>query len=236
MDMLELDAFAKYALDEGSMSRILSTVKKMNVRRMPGYLAAPSEKSVMKGVRGQMAKMRSLGAPEEVSESLPALTSMALGAVPVGHPTKAIINSPVKGDALRFVREFEAAEPSAINAVKTPADRKALEAVMKGHELAETQVQPGLAARSFGHLSPDVMLREHNMVTTLPEQHGAVKQLMGNLRENTGEPTSMLAPYGIEYGKSPRLSRHARKHITADLENQSTNAMANAISAMRGTE
>lgn len=100
---------------------------------------------------------------------------------------------------------------------RPPSDqRQMLEAVVKGHELDETLVRPALSFKPFGHNSPDVLLREHNRLATLPTANSAVRDYMRDLRKNTESP--VLAQYGIDFGKSERLSRHARKRITEHME------------------
>lgn len=97
---------------------------------------------------------------------------------------------------------------------------KMLEAITKGHELSETQVRPGMSFKQFGHNSPDVILREHNAVTTLPSGYAPTAEYMKSLRTRPYGEQEPLRQFGIEYGKSPRLSRHARKRITESLEQQ----------------
>jgi hypothetical protein len=98
-----------------------------------------------------------------------------------------------------------------------PNQRKMIEAVTKGHELDEISTSDALSFRRYGHNSPDVILREHNRITTLPAEYRQVGELFSKAREGAGE-SQALAAYGIDYGKSGRLSRHARKRITEDLE------------------
>lgn len=97
---------------------------------------------------------------------------------------------------------------------KQKAMRKA---ISYGHELDETRVRSGFAAKPFGHDSPDVIFREHNRVVTLPEGYEELKAHMQKTRARGGE-SAALFPNGIEYGKGQRLSRHARKRLTEYLE------------------
>ena len=84
---------------------------------------------------------------------------------------------------------------------------------MKGHELAETQVAPSNSFAGFGHRSPDVILREHNMIQTLPKENEAVGDTFRSIRA-LGEAPALKATTGFQYGQGPRVSRHARKHLT----------------------
>lgn len=101
---------------------------------------------------------------------------------------------------------------------KTPDEHKALEAVFKGHELAETQVSPSKAFKGLGHNSPDVILREHNMVTTLPPELANVGTTLKDLRDVSGEAGVLKEFTGVDYGEGQRFSRHARKHLTRMIE------------------
>jgi hypothetical protein len=100
------------------------------------------------------------------------------------------------------------------------ADHKMIESILRGHEWDELGAKPMTAFRGMGHMSPDVILREHNRVATLPKEYGAAGSFMKDLR--AGREAISLGDYGVDYGNSPRLSRHARKRITEGLERQAT--------------
>lgn len=107
--------------------------------------------------------------------------------------------------------------------LKTPEHHRMLESIIKGHELDEIRVKPALRFRNLGHLSPDVILREHNKVTTLGSEHGPVKKFMKSLRKDTKESDLIRKVYpSFSYGESPRLSRHTRKKIVNLLESTMT--------------
>lgn len=100
----------------------------------------------------------------------------------------------------------------------TGPQHKMLEAVLKGHELAEVRAPVGhTSMRSAGHMSPEVILQEHNMITTLPPEFAPVKETMQAFRRG-GVEDLLLARQGITYGEGQRLSRHARKRITQAME------------------
>lgn len=93
-------------------------------------------------------------------------------------------------------------------------NQKMLEAVIKGHELAELQTPDLKGLKEFyGHRSPEVLLREHNMLTTLPQEYAPTKEFMQALRR-PGEARHLSEHMGVQFGESPRVSRHARKHLT----------------------
>lgn len=103
-----------------------------------------------------------------------------------------------------------------------PDQHKMLQSMTRGHELDELTVDPNLTFRNLGHNSPEVILREHNRLATLPEGYAPVKQVLQDFRKDLETPR--LNQFGIDYGNSERLSRHARKRITElmhkDLENR----------------
>ena len=99
-----------------------------------------------------------------------------------------------------------------------PANKQMVESITKGHELDELQVRPAFGVQGFGHRSPDVLLREHNRITTLPEEFrpagDVYRALRGNMTPEKGALDEFLKDYGFSYGESPRVSRHMRKHLT----------------------
>lgn len=108
----------------------------------------------------------------------------------------------------------------------TPEQHQITNSVLHGHELDEVRVAPGMGARMLGHNSPDVLLREHNRVATLPPEHTPVKEYMQNIRSSTGDARAMRYGMGIDYGNSPRISRHARKHLTNIMNNKAVEGLS----------
>ena len=101
-----------------------------------------------------------------------------------------------------------------------------LNAVVKQHELAETRVRP--TSRPFAsHLSPAVILQEHNALVTAPKQFDSAKQVMRDLR-TAKSPLDMNAPNEagqlqeafpwFRYGEGGRLSRGQIRNMTRIFE------------------
>jgi len=97
----------------------------------------------------------------------------------------------------------------------------AVESLLRGHELDELQIggrklnKPYMAAAT--HTSPDVYLREHNrVVTSPPEVQDALRTVMGPFRTYENHAMKSVSP-NLTFGQGPRLSRHARKHLTESL-------------------
>lgn len=152
-----------------------------------------------------------------MAEQLAAVTAQPL--VP-GH-----INMPRRGDPGAVVRRM--AGPG--GAPMTSAEHLFNNAMVAAHEGAERQVVRGartnIAAAGLGHASPEVMLREHNMAVSLPPEAQRVKDMYTNMRAMSGD-ASLLSGMGVEYGKSPRLSRHAIKHLSRMAEEDAIKATA----------
>lgn len=103
--------------------------------------------------------------------------------------------------------------------------RRALESVGAGHELDELvlgarKMDMPLVSR-FGHVSPDVLLRERNRLLTMPRgTKRAAKGVLGKLRKATGEEdlleraTRGVSGKGLGFTKGLRLSRHARRRVS----------------------
>jgi hypothetical protein len=98
----------------------------------------------------------------------------------------------------------------------TPEQARMSYAINVGHELDELGAQPQRSFHgTFGHYSPDVVLREHNRLVTLPPGNDAVVDIQKKLREK--REAVALKPW-LEFGQGERLSRHARRRITEQLE------------------
>lgn len=165
------------------------------------------------------------GATPEVAKSLVNDTfHRAAGPLKGWAPKQTAIMTPQRGDAASFLKGMGMPTPP-MNAPQ----RHMLEGVFKGHEMDEAVVQPKGSFQNFGHLSPDVILREHNRVRTMPAGFEPVQQTMGTLRGIPGGEASALKPYGVEYGQSARLSRHARRRITNMIEHDTMSAQTPAL-------
>lgn len=138
-------------------------------------------------------------------------------------PQGAIVRT--KTPAQRGINQsIQRAGGEALPAMQTPEQHQILNSVLEGHEMDETMVPGGLGAKQFGHRSPEVLLREHNRVATLPSGSEPVRQYMQQLRGFTGE-TPALAEVGVQYGQGPRFSRHARRHLTDIMNARAADAI-----------
>jgi hypothetical protein len=107
--------------------------------------------------------------------------------------------------------------------------RKTLEGVMHAHELDElalgrnTLKHPTFRG-AVGHASPDVLLREHNRLTTLPQSvRTPVQRVFKELRQGPEQglfhnATRNQYHTGMQFGEGMRLSRHARRRIGQKMQ------------------
>lgn len=187
-----------------------------------GYGYVPTEKGMLQGVRDMLAEagMPAQDARQYIKDQGGALAEL----FDIGKRRGPTFLQPRKKDSVEFYRHMNETtgimDEAALNDVAgSPSNRRALDALTKGHELAESQVTPTVSFRGLGHLSPDVILREHNMVRTLPPENEAAGRVMKGMRRLAEGPLIEEATDGaFRYGESPRLSRHARKHVTKMVE------------------
>jgi hypothetical protein len=217
-------AFLKEAFGPAEAGGVLNAAKKYIVRKGnavgAGYAGAPGGVNGLKYMSGVLADH---GA--DVGKARAHLTSNHQSSPLAPWVKNKVIFSPERGDAASKFRSITKGHNDEVSVAlrhhtskMSPTERRTLDGVIKGHELDEVQVPSRMAFQPIGHNSPDVMLREHNRVTTLPADHANVKGMMQTLRGPGGEEGSVLKEYGVNYGDSPRLSRHARKRITGLME------------------
>lgn len=82
------------------------------------------------------------------------------------------------------------------------------------HEGAEASIRPRSVLQVGSHYSPEVLLKEHNMIRTLPKKYSGTKNFYRELRGAVHESDMLSSGYPrFRYGESPRLSRHAIKRM-----------------------
>lgn len=233
-----LDELVKIAFGPKQADKVLSLVKRVQLpkasrRVVPGLSGTPQASKFMKSVDRTTRPYGEIGpaiadlTKKEFAKT-PGLHAAAKGKKifpgSTGHIGKALEESDM-GQALKYVSG---------PAPRVPASQqKMFHAVMKGHELDEATVPARLGAGHFGHRSPDVIFREHNRLATLPKGNEAVVSSMKHYRGQ--REGSYLFPKGIEYGSGPRLSRHARKRLTALAEQKTVDQTKPAIKQMLET-
>jgi hypothetical protein len=231
------DELEKIAFGHSQINKVLSVAKKLQLPKasakvIPFLSGSPSFKNMIRDA-GKATKGFGKYAPEMKDAFTSAMKEhpiKSLGA----H--KAVIMPGKTGHLGKMMRQSSTGqmlEGSLGKAPQVPAhQQKALHGVLKGHELDEATVPGRIGAAQFGHRSPDVIFREHNRLVTLPKDHEELKSYMRHFRQPM--EGAHLFPRGMEYGSSPRLSRHARKHLTNRAERrfveQSTPALEAAFS------
>jgi hypothetical protein len=216
---------SKHAFGPEGMGKVLSRFKQIQLKSpavngFGGAIGGP------KGIEMSLNSARRAGIPEEALAAIRPQLQEQFKHMRPGPTTF----TPLKGDGISFLKSHgidQALEgmgaagigggkihPESFGQVASnPSHRRALDAVLKGHELAEASVKPSNSFLAFGHRSPDVILREHNMIQTLPKDQAPVGELMRSMRA-PGETQALAQTTGFHFGEGPRISRHARKHLT----------------------
>jgi hypothetical protein len=214
----------KTAFGPEQANKVLSIAKTLQLPKAskglrPGLSAAPNFKNTVKGVARVATPLGATRA--EVVEHVAAQPGMAAvkrAGRPVIFPGKGSTQSQFSGNITDTIMRGTGG-PSA---PAVPSNqRKMLHAVVKGHELDEIASRQALGAGQFGHRSPDVLYREHNRLVTMPAGNEKVKDFM-RYQRGAGEAPWLFDRVGLEYGKGPRLSRHARKRLTESAHNLTT--------------
>lgn len=136
----------------------------------------------------------------------------------------------LSGDAFTGVRDMADLTGHPLPKLTGP-QRRAFNALVHAHELDEAAAMTGrksrLAFGNMGHASPEVILKEHNRIVTLPEHLRPAGQALATIRKPVPRaPVPFGGPEGraleglVDIGRSARLSRHARKHITNLVHNR----------------
>lgn len=235
-------ALEKVAIDLAGARRALRAVKPNIVKPPtlptgPAYLATPTESaaSAVKSTIPKLQKALSHGgaSPEDTQQVVDTLLKQIPVARQQIHDSPLVpgyINLPKKGDPGAIVRNAisPGAEPM------TPNEHIFNNALVTTHENAERQVLQGgrhnVATAPLGHFSPEVLLREHNMVTTLPPEAERVRGMWQKARDVHGDSV-LLSNLGLNYGSSPRVSRHAIKHLSRIAEEEVLKTVANQVRA-----
>ena len=223
-EMQKVPGIKKIAFDEAAAAKVLSLAKKIQLpkasaRIMPLMAGGPELTKSLNQTIGQL-KMLGIGAKELLPQAIATFKNTPGAAVlkrgkaifPGGKGGPMGVEGSVRG-IQRMIRgllpELE----------KVPAgQQKMLNAILKGHELDEVAVKGSMGAGGMGHRSPDVIFREHNRVATLPRGYDETKKFMSGMRGFAEAPA--LMPKEIEYGTGPRLSRHARRHLTENINDK----------------
>ena len=102
----------------------------------------------------------------------------------------------------------------------TPKNQEAFGRFGLLHEGFESKIKRNSLKLYGSHASPEVLLREHNLVRTASPE---ISQAASNFKKLRGEGTGesrVLSNYipGFKYGESSRLSRHAIRRLTPMLK------------------
>lgn len=114
-----------------------------------------------------------------------------------------VVMAPKKGDALEFLGSsrlrsmFDARGVDMNTKNWTAQQRRTLENIVKDHELNETRVRPERAMKKFRHVSPEVILREHNRVVGLGDDMKPVGDVLRAMRVTGDEKLPFYKKPGL---------------------------------------
>jgi len=126
---------------------------------------------------------------------------------------------PPKRGAIGYLKNMGGPEVSKALSKLSPKDKKMFEQLGLSHEMAERKFSrsgiKGLKSENLEH-APGVIPVEHNMLSTMEPGNAGVKKVQKLLRKDDPAAQAFNKATGgrIQFGEGPRLSRHARKHIT----------------------
>lgn len=193
-------------------------MEEIQMAHLPSYF---SEREARKQFRNAAGPATSRGPAASVRDAKaynPYVTPEHLAMERKHTPPAGIFSIP-RGDATSLLRRSGAPLPEF-----TPGQRKMLDAVAKGHELDELQLRHvSPMTYTWGHVSPEVLFREHNKIVTMPPDMDPVRRATQGLRQATGEAEVLrdaLQDFGFTFGEGERLSPAMRKAMTAHLESQ----------------
>ena len=232
-----IDELYKLAFGPQEARQLLRAAKRRTVRAGGrvglGYGAIPNQAFNAKQTGEAVEQLARRGLDPAAASSgiarVKRIQSEALGMNPEewARKGKSYMVTPEKGDATRWFRKGPMSEAlgDAAASVKTPEQRMMLDSLLKGHELSELAAvkNPRMAFRGVGHLSPEVILREHNQLVTMPSKtREALSPVVTGMRQLQGEAEALRKATGgkFDFGKNPRLSRHARKRVTELMERE----------------
>ena len=230
MDKAE-QVFEKLAFNIAQQNKLLRVIKPKVTKG--GAKVVRSMMGDVAGVTNKKSVKRSL---KQISEDQRAEVRDAMKTMGMKSLAGRII-APKKGDMTKAVlKHLDKNLPAthtkgvmkSIRGLK-PKDRRSFNSVLGGHELAEAKSKGGAMNFSamFSHNSPSVLLKEHNMVTTM--KNPKVRTTMKKLRSIQGEGKFISDSFpGYSHGKSPRLSRHAIKRMSTVLERKGKKALEDA--------
>ena len=194
-----------------------------NAKAMAKVLKAAKNKTLSKNL-GRVLPVRATGAVTKDSVKNAIKYEKNEGILPFELSTyKRSVNKiivPEKGDLLSNIQN--ATRGMLGHRRLSGKNRKAIDAITKGHELDELAAKPIYykdTRLGGGHTSDSVLLKEHNKLTTLPKRYAPAKRFLTDIRTFSGEAGKLsdeLLPANLnfDFGNSQRLSRHAVKHLT----------------------
>lgn len=190
-----------------------------NLKEQANFLKAIKNKVI----KGSVQLKRRSFYPEGITSGIPNKKTLpkflsGTGGDVKGTPLKGIAGKlifPKKKDAYHAVRDKLG--PDRLPAMNG-RQRKTFNAIIKSHEVAESSAKyhPKFFEQAH-HMSPSVILREHNVLRGLPEKgKKEMTALFKSFRTDLDTSANVISKQfpKFTYGDSPRLSRHAIKRMS----------------------
>jgi hypothetical protein len=228
-----MTGFIKTAIDMKTLRRVSSKIK--NLIRARFHSPNPMTMPLLAGKRSPIPRGSIVNPGATIATSAKETRKM-LAALPESMREMAMKSVPnykhlksgdivISGDILKSKALAQMiGEVPKLN----PSQREIANRVVRLHEKFERQALKELSGKGLlnaemmsGHLSPSVLLREHNLIQTLPTgQREAVRKLFETIRTVEGsKPALKIVLPGFDLlGKGQkRLSRHAVKRMNESI-------------------
>jgi hypothetical protein len=214
-----------------SVDTLVAGLKRLRITKSPTMSMGPAylipEAKRLRGARSLMGELKNAGITDGVPDPAELKTLLhddAMQTSPVmhhGRPSSGIYWPSHGGLSELLARVKKSGGLPASVHIPTGAGARAANAITGIHESHESKVPARYASDFYHHLSPMVVLREHNAITTLTGKGAAdAKKTFQSLREGKEAPAlkEMLRKYdpNFEYGSSARLPRSVVKRVGRD--------------------
>lgn len=215
----------KLAVDAASLLRSVTKAKNVHVAKNPAALgrggaqAIPSAAAASRAVDSFLApKVRAVKRVQGVADRVPKVGGLRSRAQSIAREARNSVDlearsmkRSTRANAGRIDIDPQGVDAalsmmSGVGGTKTTAGRKALTGVVASHDLAERAVKKRDVAPFSSHLSPEVLLKEHNTLSRLTgEGADEARKVMRNVRRRSGESEHMRNLVVQQYG--PRAAQ-----------------------------
>ena len=227
------NGFSKFAIDMATLRKATSNIP--GHIRAHQYIKPEAFKALSKSINTHDGKVkdfnRSIGIVSKTKKSIGPRFDVSRGKIfAKGDPLKHI---PIKSNPKMNSEQREFFNRVALNHERDEGIFARKNKIKKKIDRGATNTD--MLRESFqGHHSPEVILREGNLLSSAPEHLSAPsKAIFGEMRGNDHTiPAIKTVMPQYEHGKT-RLSRHAIKHISNSLKKKNQEAIDKAYAAIK---